>query len=158
MYFPVSRPDASTSKPWLLALSCSAIPCSSDEDLSPETKELLSQGARIRVLRMFAGAQDRDPGIVALIKGIFTSQGVDPKLREIIILRTAYLTNCAYEWEANVVFARKVGLTDEQMTLLCTDGPVTGLDPLSNLISRATYEITQQAAISDGALAQLLEW
>jgi alkylhydroperoxidase family enzyme len=106
---------------------------------------------------MFAGAQDMYPGIVALIKGIFTSQGVDPKLREIIILRTAYLTNCAYEWEANVVFARNVGLTDEQMALLCTDGPVTGLDPLSNLISRATDEITQQADISDDALAQLLE-
>jgi alkylhydroperoxidase family enzyme len=106
---------------------------------------------------MFAGAQDMYPGIVALIKGVFTSQGVDPKLREIIILRAAYLTNCAYEWEANVVFARNVGLTDEQMALLCTDGPVTGLDPLSNLISRATDEITQQAAISDEALSQLLE-
>ncbi len=44
------------------------------------------------------------------------------------------------------------------MALLCTDGPVTGLDPLSNLISRATDKITQQAAISDEALAQLLEW
>lgn len=97
------------------------------------------------------------PGIFTLIKEIFTSQGVDPKLREIIILRAAYLTNCAYEWEANVVFARNVGLTDEQMALLCTDGPVIGLDPVSNLISRATDEITQQAAISDDALAQLLE-
>ena len=106
---------------------------------------------------MFAGAQDMYPGIFALIKAVFTAQGVDPKLREIIILRTAYLTNCAYEWEANVVFAKNVGLTDEQMALLCTEGPVTGLDPLSNLISRATDEITQQAAISDDALARLLE-
>jgi alkylhydroperoxidase family enzyme len=128
-----------------------AVPLPGDADLSPETKELLSQGAPIHVLRMFA------PGIAALIKGIFTAQGVDPKLREIIILRTAYLTNCAYEWEANVVFARNVGLTDEHMALLCTEGPVSGLDPLSNLISRATDEITQQAAISDDALAQLLE-
>jgi alkylhydroperoxidase family enzyme len=139
-------------RPWKVA-----VPLPSDADLSPETKELLSQGAPIHVLRMFAGAQDMYPGIVALIKGIFTSQGMDPKLREIIILRVAYLTNCAYEWEANVVFARNVGLTDEQMASLCTDGPVTGLDPVSNLISRATDEITQQVAISDDALAQLLE-
>jgi alkylhydroperoxidase family enzyme len=138
--------------PWTVA-----VPLPNDVDLSPKTKELLSQGAPINVLRMFAGAEDMYPGIVALIKGVFTAQGVDPKLRETIILRTAYLVDCAYEWEANVVFARNVGLTDEQMTLLCTDGPVTGLDPVSNLICRATDEITRHAAISDDALAQLLE-
>ena len=63
----------------------------------------------------------------------------------------------AHEWEANEVFARNVGLTDEQIALLCTDGPVTGLDPVSTLISRATDEITQQVALSDDTLAQLLE-
>ena len=149
---PHPTPKVPQYRPWKVA-----VPLPGDADLSPETKKLLSQGAPLHVLRMFAGAQDMYPGIVALIKGVFTSQGVDPKLREIIILRTAYLTNCAYEWEANVVFARNVGLTDEQIALLCTDGPVTGLDPLSNLISRATDEITQQVAISDDALAQLLE-
>jgi alkylhydroperoxidase family enzyme len=145
-------PHVPQYRPWKVA-----VPLPSDAELSPETKELLSQGAPLHVLRMFAGAQDMYPGIFALIKAVFTAQGVDPKLREIIILRTAYLTNCAYEWEANVVFAKNVGLTDEQMALLCTEGPVTGLDPLSNLISRATDEITQQAAISDDALARLLE-
>jgi hypothetical protein len=78
-------------------------------------------------------------------------------IESLINLRGAYLTNCAYEWEAHVVFARNVGLTDEQIALLCTDGPVTGPDPESNLISRATDEITQQVATSDDALAQLVE-
>jgi alkylhydroperoxidase family enzyme len=138
--------------PWKVA-----VPLPSDADLSPETRKLLSQDAPLHVLRMFAGAQDMYPGIATLIQEIFTSPGVDPKLREIIILRTAYLTNCAYEWEANVVFARNVGLTDQQIALLCTEGSVTGLDVVGNLISRATDEITEQAAISDEALAQLLE-
>jgi hypothetical protein len=139
-------------RPWKVA-----VPLPSDAELSPQTRELLSQGAPIHVLRMFAYAQDMFPGIDLLIKDVFTAGGVDPKLREIIILRTAFLTNCAYEWEANEIFARNVGLTDEQIALLCTDGPVTGLDPVGNLISRATDEITQQVAISDDTLAQLLE-
>ena len=146
------NPDIPHYLPWKVA-----VPLPADADLSPKTKELLSQGAPINVLRMFAGAEDMYPGIVALINGVFTAQGVDPKLREVIILRTAYLVDCAYEWEANVVFARNVGLTNEQIALLCTDGQVTGLDPVSNLICRATDEITRQAAISDDALAQLLE-
>jgi alkylhydroperoxidase family enzyme len=139
-------------RPWKVT-----IPLPSDEDLPQEIVEQLANVAPIHVMRMFAGTEDMFPGIVALIKGIFTAKGIDPKLREVIILRTASLLNCAYEWEANVVFARNVGLTDEQIALLCNDGPVTGLDPLSNLISRATDEITLQAAISDEALAQLLE-
>ena len=144
-------PSVPQYRPWKVA-----VPLPGDAELSPETKALLPQGAP-HVSRMFAGAQDIYPGTVALIKAVWTAQGVDPKLREIIFLRGAYLTNCAYEWEAHVVFARNLGLTDEQIALLCTDGPVTGLDPVSNLISRATDEITQQAAISDEALAQLLE-
>jgi 4-carboxymuconolactone decarboxylase len=139
-------------RPWRVT-----IPLPDDAELSPQTKELLSQGAPIHVLRMFAYAQDMYPGLNTLIKEVFTAGGVDPKLREIIILRAAYLTDCAYEWEANEVFAHNVGLTDEQIALLCTDGPVTGLDPVGNLISRATDEITQQVALSDDTLAQLLE-
>src|SRR5260370_23120473 len=91
---PHPTPKVPQYRPWKVA-----VPLPSDVDLSPETKELLSQGAPLHVLRMFAGAQDMYPGIVALMKGVFTSEGVDPKLREIIILRTAFLTNCADEWE-----------------------------------------------------------
>jgi len=133
------------------------VPLPDDETLSPETVKLLSLGAPLHIARMLAGAEDLFPSLLAFIKAIFTAEGVDPRLREIIILRTAYLTDCAYEWEANVVFARNVGLTEEQIAQLCSDKPVTALDSVSNLISRATDEITRTATLSDEALSQLLE-
>ena len=147
-----ATPPIPQYRPWKVT-----IPLPDDATLSPQTRALLSQVAPLHVLRMFAAAEDTYPGIVALIKEVFTAGGVDPKLREIIILRAAYLTDCAYEWEANEVFARNVGLTDEQIALLCTAGPVTDLDQAGNLISRATDEITQQVALGDDTLAQLLE-
>ncbi len=101
----LTSPHVPQYLPWKVA-----VPLPSDADLSPETRKLLSQDAPLHVLQMFAGAQDMYPGIATLIQEIFTSPDVDPKLREIIILRTAYLTNCAYEWEANVVFARNVSM------------------------------------------------
>src|SRR5712672_623915 len=110
---PYPTPNVPQYRPWKVS-----VPLPRDADLSPETLELLSQGAPLHVLRMFAGAEDIFPAIVAFIRAIFTAKGIDPKLREIIILRTAHLTNTAYEWEANVVFARNVGLTDEQMAAL----------------------------------------
>src|SRR5258708_12119307 len=88
---PHPTPHVPQYRPWKVA-----VPLPSDADLSPETKELLSQGAPLHVLRMFAGAQDIYPGIFTLIKEIFTAQGADPKLPEIIILRTAYLTTFPY--------------------------------------------------------------
>ncbi|GCE03451.1 carboxymuconolactone decarboxylase family protein [Dictyobacter aurantiacus] len=133
------------------------VPLPDDETLSPETVKLLSLGAPIHIGRMLAGAEDLFPSLLALIKAIFTAEGIDPRLREIIILRTAYLTDCAYEWEANVVFARNVGLTEEQIAQLCSDKPVTALDSVSNLISRATDEITRTATLSDETLSQLLK-
>jgi hypothetical protein len=62
-----------------------------------------------------------------------------------------------YEWQQNIPMARNAGLTDEQIALIAMEGPVTGLDLPANLICRATDEISRQVAISDAALAQMLE-
>ncbi len=50
---------------------------------------------------------------------------------------------------------RTVGLSDEQMALVGADGAVIGLDPIGDLICRATDEITKEAVISDDTLAEL---
>jgi hypothetical protein len=68
---PHPTPNVPQYRPWKVA-----VPLPSDAALSPETKDLLSQGAPIHVLRMFAGAQDMYPGIFTLIKEIFTAQPV----------------------------------------------------------------------------------
>ena len=83
---PYPTPNVPQYRPWKVS-----VPLPRDADLSPETLELLSQGAPLHVLRMFAGAEDIFPAIVAFIRAIFTAKGIDPKLREIIILRTAHL-------------------------------------------------------------------
>ena len=54
--------------------------------------------------------------------------GIDVKLRQLIILRTAQLLDCTYEWQANVIFSRNAGLTDDQIALVGVDEPVTGRD------------------------------
>ena len=63
-------PHVPQYRPWKVA-----VPLPDDAELSPQTRELLSQGAPFHVLRMFAGAQDMYPAILALIKAVFTAQG-----------------------------------------------------------------------------------
>src|SRR5258705_8512238 len=47
---------------------------------------------------------------------------LDPKLRELAILRTAHVTGTEYEWVQHVPIARAVGVPDEQVAALASDG------------------------------------
>jgi Carboxymuconolactone decarboxylase family len=49
-------------------------------------------------------------------------------MRELIILRSAYLLDCPYEWQANIVMAKNTGCTQEQIDAMTSQGPPTGLD------------------------------
>ena len=131
------------------------IPLPRDEELPKENVELLANAPPLNVTRMFAASEDMFPGIVALVRAMFTSRDIEPRLREMIILRTAHLLDCTYEWQANIIFAKNVGLSDEQIALVGADGAVIGLDPIGDLICRATDEITKEAVISDNTLAKL---
>ncbi len=86
------------------------IPLPRDEELSKENIELLANAPPMNVTRMFAASEDMFPGIVALVRAMFTARDIDPRLREMIILRTAHLLHCSYEWQANIIFAKNCRL------------------------------------------------
>ncbi len=133
-----------------------AVPLPADADLPAELAERLKALPPLNVTRMFAATEDMCDGVLALVQAVFTAQGVDPRLREIIVLRTAHLLNVPYEWQANVPMARNVGVTDAEITQIASASPVTGLDATAALICRATDEITMDVALSDHTLQELL--
>ena len=45
----------------------------------------------LNVIKVFAGTEDMFDATIGLVKAIFNAQGVDPKTREMIILRAAAL-------------------------------------------------------------------
>jgi alkylhydroperoxidase family enzyme len=111
----------------------------------------------LNVLQMFAGAGDMYAATVGLVNAIFVTQGISPKSREMIILRSAKVLNCPYEWQANVVFARNVGLSDAEISAVSADGPVTGVDPEYILLCRATDELSTTGTLTDATLAEMLK-
>ncbi|MGO9334913.1 MAG: carboxymuconolactone decarboxylase family protein [Acidimicrobiales bacterium] len=140
-------PTTDPSQRWRVA-----VPLPKDEDLPADIVHELSQNPPLNVTRMFAGTLDMAPGVMALIHAVFYAEGIDPRLRQIIILRVAQLLDCTYEWQANVVFAKNVGLTDQQIAQVGIDDEVTGLGPTEDLICRATDEIT-----TDGSLTRTFQ-
>ncbi len=133
-----------------------AIPLPADADLSKDNAATLAASPPINVLRMFAGTGEMFPAVLAMVRAVFYDKDIDPRLREIIVLRCAHLLHCPYEWQANRVMAPNTGVTAQEIAAVGSDGPVASRDPATRLICKATDELTRTATLTDETLAELI--
>jgi hypothetical protein len=133
------------------------IPLPTDRELSAQTAAILASHPPINVLRMFGLTEDMLPAVLAMVGAVFKAEGIAPRLREIMVLRSAHLMNVPYELQANLVMARNVGLTRQEIEAIGKDGPVHGLDAEGTLICRATDELTEFATLTDETLRALVD-
>ena len=140
-----------------LSKTHAAVPLPTDDDLSPETRQLVQgTGADLNVSRMFGGTAEFFPAVNTIIHNIFNAEDVDSRLREVIFLRSAKKLNVLYEWEAHAAIGRNVGLTGAEIEALSSDGPVCGISAEYRLICTATDELTLSATLTDETLSCLL--
>jgi alkylhydroperoxidase family enzyme len=132
------------------------VPLPSDEELRDLIGSNFAADKMLNVLKMMAGAGDMYGPTVGFINAIFQTSGVDPRIREMIMLRAAVVLNSPYEWQANVILARNVGLNQKEIEASASDGPVTGINPDYVLICKATDELSMTASLSDETLSALL--
>jgi alkylhydroperoxidase family enzyme len=111
----------------------------------------------LNVIKMFAGTEDMFDATIGLVKAIFNVQGVDPKTREMIILRAAAVLDSPYEWQANTQMAKNVGLSPNEIAAAASDGPVAGIDPEYVLVCKATDELSTSGTLRDETLGELLD-
>jgi 4-carboxymuconolactone decarboxylase len=95
------------------------LPYLDPKDASPEVaKALTGRPVVLNVQRMTANAQKIFLHRSRLSNALFTEITLDPRLREIAILRTAKDCRSVYEWTQHVPAARHVGVTDEQISAI----------------------------------------
>jgi len=133
-----------------------AIPVPSDADAKKVIGDAFDPDKTLNVLKMFAGTDDMYQATIGFVKAVFQTKGIDPKTREMIILRAAKVLNCPYEWQANVKFAANAGLSPDEIQAATSDGPVTGINPEYVLICQTTDELCNDATLRDDTLRQLL--
>jgi alkylhydroperoxidase family enzyme len=111
----------------------------------------------LNVVQMLSGTEGMFGGVLGLVQKIFGPEGIDnPKHRQLIVLRVAVALGAPYEWQANSVLARNVGLTDAEITAAASDQPVTGLDPEYVLVCAAADELSRDKTLTDETLTALL--
>jgi alkylhydroperoxidase family enzyme len=131
------------------------LPLPTDKEIGPDMVHELQQSHDLNVARMLAGTADMYSGAKALVQAVFQAKDIDPRLRELIILRSAYLLNCPYEWQANVLMAKNTGCTQAEIDAVTADGPVTGIGPEIDLVMLATDELTTTGTLTDDTLQRL---
>lgn len=73
---------------------------------------------------------------------------LDPKLRELAILRAGYLCRSPYEFSQHVGFGRRVGLSDREIS--CVAAPEDGVfDAQQRAVLAFASELTSDSRISD---------
>src|SRR5271170_6374867 len=121
-----------------------SIPLPSDEAARRIIGQSYSPEKTLNVIKMFAGTEDMFEATIGLVKAIFQTQGIDPKLREMIILRAATVLDAPYEWQANTQMAKNAGLSSKEIDAAGSDGsdgPVAGINPEYVLVCKATDEL-----------------
>jgi alkylhydroperoxidase family enzyme len=134
-----------------------SIPLPSNEAVRRIMGESYSPEKTLNVIKMFAGTEDMFAATIGLVKAIFKAEGIEPKTREMIILRAAKILDAPYEWQANIQMARNTGLSSKEIDAAATDGPVTGINPEYVLVCQATDELSKTGTLRDETLSELLD-
>jgi 4-carboxymuconolactone decarboxylase len=128
-------------------------PASAPEDAR---KLLEAMPAKLNVFRMLLQAPTCMRGFMSLGGSILQRQQLDPRLRELAILRVAALSKAGYEWTQHVPIAKAVGATEAEVTAM-EHGDVKGLDPVARAVVRFTEECVRDVRVSDPTFAEARE-
>ncbi|MFV2175248.1 carboxymuconolactone decarboxylase family protein [Actinomadura sp. LOL_016] len=140
------------------------------DEWAEEDRELL-RGNLGRADRYLTGATDappvpsilglfaRHPGVGAswlAFSGTLLDEGtLDPRDRELLILRVGLRTGCRYQWAQHVGMARTAGLTPEQLAAVA-EGAEGGIwTDRDRDILRATDQLVDGHAIDDATWTRL---
>jgi 4-carboxymuconolactone decarboxylase len=121
----------------------------------PEVMQKMLAGTPLNVVRI--GAHASPPLFEAQGKlgwAIANPEVLDPRLRETVILRVAYLSSSAYELHHHIPLGRAAGLTEAELAGIASRD-YSRLDSLLAAAARFTDEVVVQLSPSDETLANL---
>ena len=122
-----------------------------------EVRDLLDRlPVKLNVFRMMAHATTDFRPLVQLGSAILGRQKLDPRLRELVILRVANLSPSRYEWVQHVPIAEATGATAAQIAAL-ERGDVAAecFSPLERAVLRFATEVIRDVRASDAAFGDV---
>ena len=128
-----------------------------DESQVPEkTREILNRGrVKMNVARMIANSDAAFYPFSMLGNSLLTRSKLNPRLRELAILRTAKVSKSVYEWTQHVPIAKAAGVTDEQVDAIENWEAARCFSDEDRLVLRFTDEVARNVKGDRGTLEAL---
>ena len=128
------------------------------DELTDEQRELLSAGGELRNLHIFRTLV-RHPRLYRRWSpfGGFLLQrsSLSPRDRELVILRTAYRCESAYEWGQHVRIGGDAGLTNDEIRRIASGPAAPGWSSEEATLLRAVDELHDEHRLSDDTWSRL---
>ncbi len=96
---------------------------------------------KLNVARMIGNSEAAAKPFAKMANALVMKTRLDPKLREIAILRTAKVSGSVYEWTQHVPMARHVGVTDAQIAAMDNWPSASCFNELERTVLRFTDEV-----------------
>jgi alkylhydroperoxidase family enzyme len=128
-----------------------------------ETRQLLERltsirGANTQLLNVF-GTLAHHPKLLRQWLGfatyLLTASSLDPRLRELVVLRVGWLCRSPYEWGQHIHVGRRVGVTDADLERLAAGPTAAGWNAAEAAALRATDELVARHTLSDASWSTL---
>jgi AhpD family alkylhydroperoxidase len=91
------------------------------EEMSEQARELTMERGNLNVYRALANAEKVFTGWMLAGRAALTSKVVPVRLRELVVLRTAYLMDCAYELGQHRDVARRAGVDGDEINAITSE-------------------------------------
>ena len=92
---------------------------------------------------------------ITFARHIMAGSSLEPRLREIIIMRVGWNTSCEYEWGQHVLMSEPAGLTPEDHKRIKEGALAEGWSEIESVLITATDELLGETMISNATWAAL---
>ena len=123
---------------------------------SESARELAAALPPLNIFKMILHAESLVRGFGQLGTAILSRANLDPRLRELVILRVGAVSPAAYEWQQHVPIARATGATDDEIAALERgDANAACFGERERTLLRFTDELLARPRASDESLAAM---
>ena len=119
------------------------IPYRRPEDMTERARELTMERGNLNVYRALANADQVYPGWMLAGRAALTSPVLPIRLRELVVLRTAYLMDCPYELGQHNDVARTAGVDGREIEAIISDSDwqTSGFNSVELAVLQLTTEL-----------------
>jgi uncharacterized peroxidase-related enzyme len=126
------------------------------EELRARFEKMEARGGRVlNIFKVMAHCPDVGRDFLKLGNSLLMKGRLDPKLRELAILRVGHLAQAHYEWTQHVAVARRVGVPAAQIEALPRWRASAQFNDQERAVLQYTDEVAEQIRVSEATFKEV---